>query len=305
MIPITRKIRSRAPSLYTLAGFVLSMNSGIASVSASTTFVAFNTSSGKLAFQMFDEQMPRSVQNFINYVSTGRYDGTIVHRNAFSFSQPFVIQGGGFTYSELTGAGTIALDDPLDDEPGGGVAGPSNVRGTIVFAKSGPNTVTSQWYINLNDNSALDNPARPDGGFSAFGAVLVGGMDVADQINSLPTFNGTSLHPAWSQLPLQNFTPGNIVRIENFVQIFEATVFTPLAGDFNLDNAVDAEDLVILESSLGTLSGALWDNGDIDLDGDVDSDDLDAFNSLIPEPTTLLLAMLVVACFPNRRLLLR
>ncbi|MEQ8617081.1 MAG: peptidylprolyl isomerase [Lacipirellulaceae bacterium] len=265
------------------------------------TFVRFITTEGTIVFQLFDEEMPRSVDNFLSYVNSARYDDTIVHRNAFSGGQPFVIQGGGFTYSETTGAGTITLDAAIDDEPGGGVAGPSNTRGTIAFAKSGPDTVTSQWFINLNDNSSLDDPTRPDGGFSAFGAVLFGGMNVADSINALPTFNGSSLHPAWTSLPLQDYTPGNFVQDENFVKITRASVINPKFGDVNFNGQVNEADLAIIEDNFGLATGAFWDDGDLDMDGDVDGDDilgwqraataasLPAANS-VPEPGALALA---------------
>ena len=264
------------------------------------TFVRFITTSGTIVFQLFDEEMPNSVANFLSYVNTDRYDNTIVHRNAFSGGQPFVIQGGGYTYSDTTGAGTITLDDPIDDEPGGGIAGPSNVRGTIAFAKSGPDTVTSQWFINLNDNSSLDDPNRGDGGFSAFGVVLLSGMNVADDINALPTYNGTALHPFWTNLPLQNFV-SNPVQEENFVRITNASVINPNFGDVNFNGQVNQADLAIILNSYGWETGTYWDDGDLDMDGDSDGADLLGWQraasaaslpavNAVPEPTALALA---------------
>jgi cyclophilin family peptidyl-prolyl cis-trans isomerase len=187
------------------------------SQAATRTIVRFETVEGSFDVELFDELMPRTVANFLDYVTEGRYDGSVVHRNSDTGDpepRDFVIQGGGFFLEDPVPPGTIITfsevqtNAPIDDEPGGGVAGPSNLRGTIAMAKSGPGTVTSQWFINQGDNSFLDDPQRPDGGFAAFGAVLADGMGVVDAIGDLPVPPdfGFGIDPPFSDLPLRNFS---------------------------------------------------------------------------------------------------
>lgn len=252
------------------------------------TIVRFETVIGNFDIQMFDTQMPRTVQNFVSYVNADRYDGTVVHRNSDTADpvlRDFVIQGGGYrlhdpdppnpnaniTFSNVT------LNPAIADEPGGGVAGPSNLRGTIAMAKSGPNTVTSQWFINQGNNSFLDNPTRPDGGFSAFGMVLGDGMTVVDAIGDLPLPSnfGFSIGSPFNDLPLRNFSGSaiNHVRVANTVTVNSISVLSVSAGDFNRDGSVNLADLTIWNTGYGLDTGAFLDDGDADMDGDVDGRD--------------------------------
>ena len=207
----------------------------VPAVSSAQTVVRFDTVEGSFDVELFDDAMPRSVTNFLFYVNDGRYDGSVVHRNAAGF----VIQGGGYFLSdpvppdptEVMSFGSVVTADPIPDEPGGGVPGPSNVRGTIAMAKDGPNTVTSQWFINQGDNSFLDDPQRPDGGFSAFGAVLGEGMEVVDAIGALPVppdfgFTIGGIEGVFNNQPLRNFSGSSIVDIRaiNTVIVHSVTV---------------------------------------------------------------------------------
>jgi peptidyl-prolyl cis-trans isomerase A (cyclophilin A) len=252
------------------------------------TIIRFDTVMGSFDIQMFDSQMPRTVQNFVAYVNADRYDGTVVHRNSDT-SDPvlrdFVIQGGGYrlhdpnppnpnatiTFSNVT------LNPAIADEPGGGVVGPSNLRGTIAMAKSGPNTVTSQWFINQGDNSFLDSPARSDGGFSAFGMVLGNGMTVVDAIGDLPIPSnfGFSIGSPFNDIPLRNFSGSaiNHVRVANTVTVNSISVLSLPTGDFDRSGSVNLADLTILRSGYGLTTGAYLDDGDADMDGDVDGRD--------------------------------
>lgn len=289
--------------------------------SASATVVRFDTVLGSFDVQLFDNIMPITVQNFLNYVNSNRYDGTVVHRNSDIYDpdlggyRDFVIQGGGFTLHDPTPPNTVisfssvVTDPAINDEPGNGVAGPSNVRGTIAMAKSGPNTVTSQWFINQGDNSTLDDPNRPDGGFSAFGMVLGNGMQVVDAIGDLPlpTDFGFSISSPFNDLPLRNFSGDaiNDIRVANTVTVNSVTQLTLAPGDFNRNGVVNATDLSILQSHYGMSQGAFFDDGDADMDGDVDGEDFLLWQrsfgqpvppiSAIPEPTSALLAAL--GCF--------
>lgn len=137
--------------------------------------VKFATTEGSFIVQLNPARAPLTVRNFLAYVRSGFYDGTIFHR----VIPGFVIQGGGFTanYKEKK------TRKPIPNESGNGLL---NVRGTIAMArKPAPHTATSQFYINLADNTQLD--PRPDRwGYAVFGKV-VSGMKVVDKIASVPT----------------------------------------------------------------------------------------------------------------------
>lgn len=297
-----------------------------ATAGEAATIVRFATVLGDFDIQLFDATMPRTVANFLNYVNSGRYSDTVIHRNSDT-SDPvlrdFVIQGGGYSFNDPNPPDpnaamtfdNVVTDAPIADEPGGGVAGPSNVRGTIAMAKAGKNTATSQWFVNQGDNSFLDSPLRGDGGFSAFGWVLGDGMDVVDAIGDLPvprtnTFGFTIASP-FNDLPLRNFSGTKItdIRVANTVTVLSVTELDLSPGDVNRDGLVDGADLSLIASNLGLVSGAYLDDGDADLDGDVDGADMllwqqnsghAASTSLalgVPEPTAAALAILAgTAC---------
>lgn len=285
------------------------------------TLVRFTTDLGDFDLQLLDDVMPRTVTNFLEYVNSGRYDGTVVHRGADTFDpdlgaqREFVVQGGGFAVEDgdpFITSDPIDLDPPIDDEPGGGAAGPSNLRGTIAMAKSGPNTVTSQWYVNQGDNSVLDDPSRPDGGFSAFGRVLRDGMDVIDAIGALPIGNMSAvLGGSFGQLPLRDFTGSSEsdVTVANTVTVQSAVVLNLAAGDFNRDGNVNNSDQRLLFLKFGS-SDALFDDGDANMDGDVDGADFLTWQrtrgtfptaaaavAAVPEPSTLASAIVAASLF--------
>jgi len=290
--------------------------------------VRFDTVLGSFDVQLFDDAMPVTVANFLGYVNSGRYDGTVVHRNSDT-SDPvlrdFVIQGGGFTLLDpdppnpnaTISFEAVNTDPPINDEPGGGIAGLSNVRGTIAMAKSGPNTVTSQWFINQGDNSFLDNPNRPDGGFSAFGRVLGNGMDIVDAIGGLPlpTDFGFGIGSPFNDLPLRNFSGSaiNDIRVENTVTVNSISVLDLELGDLDRDGNVDGNDLDILKSGFGLISGAFLDDGDADKDGDVDGADFLTWqrgfgqsaslvaSQAVPEPGTGVLVTIAATALLLRR----
>ena len=206
-----------------LATLCLVLAASAASAAVARTTVRFVTVEGSFDVELFDDLMPRTVANFLVYVNGGRYDGSVVHRNS-DLQVPvrdFVIQGGGFFLNDpippadVLSFGNVVNDPPILDEPGMGVAGPSNVRGTIAMAKSGPDTVTGQWFINQGDNSFLDDPMRADGGFAAFGMVLGNGMDVVDAIGDLPipADFGFSIGSPFNDLPLRGFSGSTIQEV--------------------------------------------------------------------------------------------
>ncbi len=161
------------------------------------TVVEVRTVLGNFQINLFDETTPLTVQNFLQYVNSGAYANNVVHRSV----DGFVIQSGGFTYVGPSSLGDVATGSPVNNEP---VL--SNVRGTIAMAKLGgnENSATSQWFINLDDNSAGSSSLdTQNGGFTVFGQVLGDGMDIVDAIAALPTYN---FGGAASSIPLRNYT---------------------------------------------------------------------------------------------------
>jgi peptidyl-prolyl cis-trans isomerase A (cyclophilin A) len=137
-----------------------------------STIVAFNTTLGSFNVSLDDAVASATVANFLQYVQSGAYSGTVVHRSV----PGFVIQGGGFNadFSALATMAPIAYEQGL-----------SNVRGTLAMARTSDlNSATSQWFINTANNLSLD-PAK----YAAFGTVLGEGMKVVDAIAALPIYN--------------------------------------------------------------------------------------------------------------------
>ncbi|GMV58087.1 peptidyl-prolyl cis-trans isomerase [Betaproteobacteria bacterium PRO7] len=138
--------------------------------------VVLSTSEGDITVELNAAKAPKTVENFLAYVKSGHYDGTIFHR----VIDGFMIQGGGFT-PDMKQKPTKA---PIPLESKNGL---KNERGTIAMARTSvPDSATSQFFINVVDNPRLDYP-NPDGnGYAVFGKV-VAGMEVVDKIRVVPT----------------------------------------------------------------------------------------------------------------------
>ena len=161
--------------------------SGLAAAAQSTqtAVVCMLTSSGEMVFELFATDAPITVQNFLGYVGTSFYSNTLVHR----VDRDFVIQGGGFS-SGMVAKSTQA---PIQLEDNNGR---SNVRGTIAMARTGePNSATSQWFVNVGNNSFLDYSPQQRG-YAVFGR-LIAGTATLDAINALPviTYSPTDKRP--------------------------------------------------------------------------------------------------------------
>jgi len=140
-----------------------------------TARVRIETSMGDIIVELNAERAPETVQNFLQYVVDGHYDGTIFHRVAAGF----LVQGGGY----LPDMTLKPTDRQVFNESGNGL---SNLRGTIAMARSNEaHSANSQFYINLVDNASL-NPRPTRWGYAVFGEVI-DGMDVVDRIGSVPT----------------------------------------------------------------------------------------------------------------------
>ncbi len=141
--------------------------------------VRLATSAGDIVVELDREKAPKTVDNFLQYVKDGHFDGTIFHR----VIPGFMIQGGGFK-PDMSQKPTRA---PIPLESRNGL---SNARGTIAMARTmDPNSATAQFFINVVDNAMLDQPNARDGnGYAVFGKV-VSGMEVVDKIRAVPTGN--------------------------------------------------------------------------------------------------------------------
>lgn len=141
--------------------------------------VRFETSKGAFVIELEQAKAPVTVGNFLEYVKSGYYDGTIFHR----VIPGFMVQGGSFTADMQQ----KPAREPIVNESANGLA---NKRGTIAMARTAdPNSASSQFFINLVDNGFLDKASARDGvGYCVFGKV-VDGMSVLDAIAAVPTGN--------------------------------------------------------------------------------------------------------------------
>jgi len=142
--------------------------------------IKLTTNHGVITLELDSEKAPKSAANFLAYVESGHYDGTIFHR----VINGFMIQGGGM------GVGMKEKDTqaPIENEAANGL---KNERGTIAMARtSDPHSATAQFFINVADNDFLNHktPSGQGWGYCVFGKV-VEGMDVVDKIKNVKTGN--------------------------------------------------------------------------------------------------------------------
>ncbi|QWD73074.1 peptidylprolyl isomerase [Polynucleobacter sp. MG-5-Ahmo-C2] len=140
------------------------------------TKVEFKTTMGNFVVELDDVKAPKTTANFLNYVKSGFYNGTIFHR----VIDGFMIQGGGFTPDLMQ----KSTDAPVASEANNGL---KNNTYTIAMARTAdPDSATSQFFINVNNNAALDYPNAMGNGYTVFGKVI-SGMQTIDAIRKLPT----------------------------------------------------------------------------------------------------------------------
>jgi len=152
--------------------------------------VELDTTLGKIRIELYPEAAPKTVANFIDYVKAKHYDGTQFHR----VIDGFMIQGGGFTtdFKQKPTRPPIVNEAEMSSK-----AGILNVPGTISMARtSEPNSATSQFFINVADNKALNFRSPDPGGigYTAFGKV-VDGMDVVNKIAKVAKGGGKPVPP--------------------------------------------------------------------------------------------------------------
>ncbi|MGH7937489.1 MAG: peptidylprolyl isomerase, partial [Chthoniobacterales bacterium] len=230
-----------------------------------TTGVRLTTVLGRIDLALYDKATPITVANFLKYVDNGRYiitDPTtgppaplFVHRSV-TMPTPFVIQSGGYlatvspTNPSALKPTEVEAYPAIQNEPG-----ISNTRGTIAMAKLGndPNSATSEWFINLADNSAnLDNQ---NGGFTVFGRVFGNGLDVVDAIAALQTFN---FGGAFTDLPARNYSLSQTLTVSNLVTMPSIARIAALTFTASSDHpgiakaAISASNLLVTPKALGT-----------------------------------------------------
>ncbi len=140
--------------------------------------VEIRTSMGSIVLELDREKAPQTVDNFLQYVKDGHYNGTIFHR----VIPGFMVQGGGFS-PEMREKATRGL---IKNEAGNGLR---NTTGTVAMARTpDPHSASAQFFINLSDNAFLDfrAPTQEGHGYAVFGKV-VKGMDVVGRIAKVQT----------------------------------------------------------------------------------------------------------------------
>ena len=149
--------------------------------------IILSTGFGEVTIELYDAEAPISVQNFLQYVEDGFFDGTIFHR----VIPDFVLQGGGFT-ADMKQKKTRP---PIKNEAENGL---KNERGTLSMARTQEiDSATSQFFINLKDNDFLDHGTR-DFGYAVF-AKVTDGMEIIDRIAQVATGN----HGMHQDVPLE------------------------------------------------------------------------------------------------------
>lgn len=232
-----------------------------------STGIRLTTALGTIDLALYTQEKPATVANFLNYIDSGNYLITdpltgLPAPIFFHRSVPgFVIQTGGYLATSSPNGPDILLPTPVAKfPPVGNEPGISNVRGTVAMAKlsGSPDSATSEWFINLADNSAtLDTD---NGGFTVFGKVLGNGMAVADAIAALPVFN---FYSPFDTLPLRDYTTadyaaGTPAAPDNTVTIPSITRTVPLNFTATSDHpgiatvAISGTNLLVTPKTLGT-----------------------------------------------------
>jgi cyclophilin family peptidyl-prolyl cis-trans isomerase len=138
--------------------------------------VLLKTSLGDITLELYPDKAPKSVENFLAYVKSGHYNGTVFHR----VINNFMVQGGGYDRNGVE----KPTREPIQNEAGNGLR---NDRGFVSMARtSAPHSASAQFFINVVNNDRLNYPSFDGWGYATFGKVI-NGMDVVDKIKAVPT----------------------------------------------------------------------------------------------------------------------
>lgn len=196
------------------------------------TLVQLFTNVGALNIELFDEIAPNTVENFLFYLDEGRYTDSFIHRRSTLESSGLeVIQGGGYSLAEIEGETEIVpveTRDPIENEYNPDFP---NVPYSISMAKLGgdPDSATSQWFINLDDNSEVLNENN-NGGFTVFAEVIGESRLTVDLIGGLQVVNAGS---PFGELPVINFE-NNIVTFNDLVVVLQSDRLTKFGSETEL-----------------------------------------------------------------------
>ena len=159
-----------------IAALLLTIGCSLSTIALAGPKVEFKTNMGNFIVELDSEKAPKTSANFLNYVKSGFYNGTIFHR----VIDGFMIQGGGFT-PDMNQKPTSA---PVASEAQNGL---KNQIYTIAMARtSDPDSATAQFFINVKDNQGLDYPNAMGNGYTVFGKVISGSQTI-DAIRKVPT----------------------------------------------------------------------------------------------------------------------
>ncbi len=225
------------------------------------TILKFDTTYGNVYIELFDDVAPISVANFLSYTNSDKLNETFFHRmtKVANGDGIDILQGGGFYFDGNGAPSSVATGSPIVLEN----SGKSNVAGTIAMARtSSPNTATSQFFINVNNNTNLDIGTDPGGGYAVFGQI-VKGMDIIQAIFGLRTFD---LDPDPANTPPQNqhhtydnvpvtahyTTTASSLTTADLVYLRDASVvsradYRAVAGS-SINGATNAQDQLIITS---------------------------------------------------------
>ncbi|HJV85796.1 MAG TPA: peptidylprolyl isomerase [Noviherbaspirillum sp.] len=149
---------------------------GFGAMAADTPHVSLKTSMGEIVLELYPDKAPKTVDNFLSYVKSGHYNGTIFHR----VINNFMVQGGGFD-KDMKQKPT---NPPIENEAKNGL---KNEAYTVAMARtSAPHSASAQFFINVKNNGFLDYPGQDGWGYCVFGKV-VKGTDVVDKIKAVET----------------------------------------------------------------------------------------------------------------------
>ena len=178
LITLTYKYNWSYILKYTLKLFIIFLLSFVSTSIFAEKNIQFliNTSKGNIVIETYPEKAPITVKNFESYVNKGFYNDTIFHR----VIDGFMIQGGGFT-KDMSQKQT---DVPIKNEADNGL---KNEKYSIAMARTqDPDSASSQFFINVNNNNFLDFPGQDGAGYCVFGKVIEG-QDVVDKIAKVST----------------------------------------------------------------------------------------------------------------------
>jgi cyclophilin family peptidyl-prolyl cis-trans isomerase len=157
----------------------------------SNPVILMKTSKGDIRIELEAEKAPMTVTNFLGYVESGHFKGTVFHR----VIDGFMIQGGGFDENMQQKPAPQTVENEATN-------GLKNVVGSVAMARTpDPHSASAQFFINVNDNVFLDYPGQDGWGYCVFGHV-VEGMDVVDEIKGVPTGN----HGPHQNVPVDSVT---------------------------------------------------------------------------------------------------